>query len=215
MSISSLHTPEFITFTGLDARTDLARALHIATVYPVEFGVLFSESRQGREARYPDRGTITHIVCAGFPRLAAHLCGAHARRIMGGTPTGLHLTPFRRVQVNHPSPDAGAIGREMEEWGGPRGIAQTRDLEFPAGTAVDWLFDRSAGEGRAPDEWPQHPGGNRLVGYAGGIGPGNVTEVLRKIAATGPYWIDMETAVRPDDWLDLDKVEAVCRAVYR
>ncbi|MBY3757078.1 hypothetical protein [Azospirillum formosense] len=128
MSISSLRTPEFITFTGVDARTDLDRALHIATVCPVEFGVLFSESRQGREPRYPDRGTTTHVVCAGFPRPAAHLCGAHARRIIGGTPTGLHLTPFRWVQVNHPSPDAAAIARELEEWGGPRGVAQTREL---------------------------------------------------------------------------------------
>ncbi|WP_247896806.1 hypothetical protein [Azospirillum argentinense] len=215
MTISSLRTPEFITFTGLDARTDLARALHIATVYPVEFGVLFSGTRQGREPRYPDRKTITHIACAGLPRLAAHVCGGYAWRINTNTPTGLNLTPFRRVQVNHPSPDAGAIAREMEEWGRPRGVAQTRDLEFPASTMVDWLFDRSAGEGKAPEEWPQHPGGDRLVGYAGGIGPGNVGDVLRKIAATGPYWIDMESGVRTDDWLDLDKVEAVCRAFYR
>ncbi|GAA4256618.1 hypothetical protein HLK65_28415 [Azospirillum formosense] len=40
-------------------------------------------------------------------------------------------------------------------------------------------------------------------------------EVLTQIAATEPYWIDMESGVRTDDWLDLDKVEAVCRAVYR
>lgn len=215
MSTINLRTPEFITFTGLDSQTDLSRALHIATVYPVEFGVLFSESRQDREPRYPDQTTITSIMCVGFPRLAAHLCGAHARRIMACMPTGLNLTTFRRVQVNHPSPDAGAIAREMEEWGGPRGIAQTRDLEFPASTSVDWLFDRSAGEGRAPGEWPQHPGGDRMIGYAGGIGPGNVAGVLKQIAATGPYWIDMESGVRTDDWLNLDKVEAVCRAVYR
>ncbi|WP_269145406.1 hypothetical protein [Azospirillum brasilense] len=42
-----------------------------------------------------------------------------------------------------------------------------------------------------------------------------MTKVLRRIAATGPYRLDMESRVRFDDWLDLDKVEAVCRVVYR
>ncbi|NUB09040.1 hypothetical protein FBZ85_1065 [Azospirillum brasilense] len=129
-------------------------------------------------------------------------------------PTSLHLRSFRRVQANHRPPDAGVTAREMEEWGRRRGIARTRDLEFPAGTAVEWLFDRSAGEGRAPEEWPRHSGGARLVGHAGGIGPGNVVEVLKPIAATGPDRLDMESGGRTDDWLDLDKVEAVCRTVF-
>jgi phosphoribosylanthranilate isomerase len=51
------------------------------------------------------------------------------------------------------------------------------------------------------------------VGYAGGINPDNAAEVVSRIQADR-YWIDMETGVRTGDWLDLDKCEAVCRAVY-
>jgi phosphoribosylanthranilate isomerase len=81
-------------------------------------------------------------------------------------------------------------------------------MTFPDDDTVDWLFDRSGGL------WPPHPGGDRLVGYAGGIGPDNVADVLEQIGATGPYWIDMESGVRTDDRFDLGKCRRVCEAVY-
>lgn len=48
-------------------------------------------------------------------------------------------------------------------------------------------------------------------GLAGGIGPHNVKEVIKLADALviGPRWIDMESCVRTDDALDLDKVEQV------
>jgi phosphoribosylanthranilate isomerase len=93
-----------------------------------------------------------------------------------------------------------------------RCIAQCR-AAFPDDTSVDWLFDASSGRGIAPAAWPAHPG--RRVGYAGGIKPDNVLDVIRAgVGAAGPYWIDMESGVRTDDRFDLTKCRQVCEAVY-
>lgn len=92
---------------------------------------------------------------------------------------------------------------------------QVRGDEFPAcNNCVQMLFDRSGGTGKVPDTWPRHPGGGVQVGYAGGINPDNVLDVIDAIGPDGPYWIDMESGVRTDDWFDLDKCEAVLQAVY-
>jgi len=205
--------PKFVTFTGLDARTDFIRARQIADRWPVEFAVLYSRSRQGREPRYP--ADSSPILWSGL-RLSAHMCGEWSRQILSGVRSvnggAGDLGYFTRIQVNTAHPDAGTIRAYAKGWG-LRGIAQTRDA-FPSDTQIDWLFDKSGGQGVTPDTWPAHPGNGRLVGYAGGIGPENVLEVVRAINTAEPYWLDMESGVRTDDWLDLDKCQAVCEAVF-
>ena len=217
--------PSFITFTGLDALTNLARAAEISRRWPVEWGVLFSPSRQGKHNRYPDVATINNILTRLKGRqLAAHICGDYSTTIASGTWPDLPLQAhslFSRMQINHADPlahEAGILAALRQAGPDPltaQVILQSRSEAFPAHGRFDFLFDCSAGTGRAPGFWPKHPGGDRLVGYAGGIGPSNVLEVIDAVGADGPYWIDMESRIRDaDDWLDLDKVEAVCRAVY-
>ncbi|MBR0879526.1 hypothetical protein [Bradyrhizobium liaoningense] len=59
------------------------------------------------------------------------------------------------------------------------------------------------------------PGGDRLVGYAGGISPENIHGVMSVLEqTTGRYWIDMESGVRTDDRFDIEKCRAVCEAVF-
>ncbi len=43
-----MRKPEFITLTGLDDRTDLDAAIALSEKYPIEWGVLFSPSQQGK-----------------------------------------------------------------------------------------------------------------------------------------------------------------------
>ncbi len=90
------------------------------------------------------------------------------------------------------------------------------------------LFDVSGGAGIVPTEWPAPEyiaasDGDRedyaYHGYAGGIGPDNVlTEIERirkvvdKVDDHCRIWIDMETRVRTNERLDLDKVVAVLEA---
>lgn len=209
--------PDFITFTGVDERTSIGEMADLAQQYPIEWGVLFSQTRQGADNRYPDHDFIERLLATEM-RFSAHLCGQYARFIMDGREISqpVRLDAFSRIQVNHPDPDPNRILKIKTQTGtiraGVRRIGQCNREVFPQITAVDWLFDKSGGTGVSPDFWPRHPG--RRVGYAGGIGPDNVLAVLKAIGATGPYWIDMETKVRTSDRFDLGLCREVCELVY-
>ena len=203
--------PAFLTFTGIDAGTDLARVESLSNTYPIEWGVLFSPDRQGQEPRSPAMSVIDNFRDLDV-RKSAHLCGDYSKMVMKGHPLPVDFTGFERVQINSRKPDAKAIAGFAAN-NLLLGIMQTRDLEFPEDEGIAILFDRSGGFGRPPEAWPKHPGG-RLVGYAGGISPENIQQVLESVDSSGPYWLDMESGIRTDDMLDLDKCEAVAKAVY-
>jgi hypothetical protein len=206
-------TPEWITFTGADDETDVDGMIALAARYPIEWGILHSLSKFG-VPRYPRH--TERFVHRGL-RLAAHLCGGFSRDIMAGevfdrVPRDI-FDGYARVQVNHAAPCVAPIARFQEHIALPC-VAQARSDRFPAEDVIGWLFDRSGGAGVAPASWPRHPGGGRLVGYAGGLGPENVRAALEAIGAEGPYWIDMESGVRTGDRFDLELCRCVCEAVY-
>ena len=208
-----MNLPNFLTFTGIDAQTDLIRARELSLFYPIEWGVLFSEERQGKENRYPSLQDIDHITAETALNLSAHLCGRYAKAVMASEDPGINLRGFKRTQINHASPSqtpASTYGAERDIIP----IIQVRNLEFPADEGCAMLFDRSGGRGVPPNEWPLHPG-DRMVGYAGGISPDNILDVLKAVDSSGPYWLDMETSLRDEnDLFDLDKCEAIAKAVY-
>lgn len=208
--------PKFITFTGLDDATDLKRVVALSRRYPIEWGILLG--RESGIPRFPSAGAIDALRCLPIRR-ALHLCGPRARDAHEKlVSVKLACEGFSRIQVNGPDCDldemedvAKALDRVV--------IAQWRGEEFPAHRmSLRYLFDRSAGQGKLPTLWPRLPH-NAIVnlplcGYAGGIGPENVISVVDQIAADGPYWLDMESGVRTGDVFDLDKCEAVCRALW-
>ncbi|MET4720710.1 hypothetical protein ABIF63_004816 [Bradyrhizobium japonicum] len=210
--------PEFITFTGIDNWTELYDIHALSLKYPIEWGILFSPERQGSDPRYPEGDALSRFMWSNL-RLSAHLCGEYSRRIMAGESVvdicPVDLGCFARVQINHVDPVPARIVEFRNGWGKMRAIAQTRADEFPRDTSVDWLFDRSGGRGEAPTAWPAHSGGDRLVGYAGGISPENIRGVMSVLEqTTGRYWIDMKSGVRTDDRFDIEKCRAVCEAVF-
>lgn len=86
------------------------------------------------------------------------------------------------------------------------------------------LHDASKGRGECPATWlpPVVIEGRQFdTGFAGGIGPENIEQVLDSteavIASSGRpqsrYWLDMESGVRTKNKFDLDKVVRVLRAV--
>jgi hypothetical protein len=215
-----MRLPEFATMTGLDERTDLVRLSDLCIRYPIETGTLFSPKKQGSEPRYPDKTALQNLLSwrlqqrqdNPLSRHAAHLCGGDARLVNNAEIynildiVGYGFTRYQINAINYNIDNISSIS--------PDCIIQHRTLEFPQDTSVAYLYDKSGGRGDTAVSYPPHPGGNRLVGYAGGISPLNVLEILEKISSTGPYWIDMETHIRTDDWLDLDKVETVCRNIW-
>ncbi len=216
--------PAFLTFTGVDEWTDLGRLRALSDRYPLEWGILFSPRLQGDHPRYPSLhavGRITHALDRKVG-LAAHLCGGHASSVLAEarcTAIESWVTGgFGRFQVNTSDPLADpAMVAEFAGSHGALGIMQCRG-SFPPDDRVAWLFDASGGRGVVPAAWPEPPRDGRLAGYAGGIGPGSVSEALRCIGSRHGLgqacWMDMETGIRTDDRLDLAMCEAVCRAVY-
>ena len=76
--------PAFLTFTGIDAGTDLARVESLSNTYPIEWGVLFSPDRQGQEPRYPAMSVIDNFRDLDV-RKSAHLCGDYSKMVMRAT----------------------------------------------------------------------------------------------------------------------------------
>lgn len=201
--------PKFITFTGLDTKTDLIRAEALSRRYPIEFGILFGSRDAPRYPSEEDRYDLSEYDL----NLSAHMCGKFARDFQNGLGNFDILENFSRVQVNMKSKDYNEEKLDViQNITGFRIIRQVRGNEWPT-TNLMCLHDESGGTGVATKSFPEQPENIEFVGYAGGIGPENVGKVLSKIKANN-FWIDMESGVRTDDWLDLDKCERVCAITY-
>jgi hypothetical protein len=211
--------PAFIAFTGVD-RLDLTEAMAaLSARYPIEWGILIDDSRHG-ESLFPEASVRERLLSGAPLRWAAHICGAQARAIAATSDVdGLELAGFQRAQINH-----SFSGSDIQHvintalFGRRRGIRTVLQCSgpFPADARVDWLFDTSFGRGSSPALWPTLPAAGPFCGFSGGLNPGNVRATLQRIAPAGDalYWIDMESGIRTDGWLDPAKCEAVCRAVY-
>jgi len=219
-----------VTITGADDSIRPDALGDLADRYPfVEWGILFSGSRQGMP-RYPTPGWLSALGAVVANRkltFSAHLCGRWVRDlVLQGNLTFRKeyeaLWPmWSRIQLNfHGQYHKACIGfvgalrdNRGKDWifqhdGVNDGLISTF-TQNPNLRAYP-LFDRSGGAGAVPLWWPKPicP----YQGYAGGLGPDNIVEEIRRIeAVTGDsrIWIDMETRVRSEDdrVFDLGKVE--------
>ena len=223
-----------ITFTGIDAKTDIKALQEIQEQYPIaEFGVLTSYHWYENGNRYIDPRHLVDLKGLGL-NLSLHVCGEAAHNAAFGRYTSDtyylvwgQLGLFRRIQLNianrkdNPFTVSPSLSKEV--------IIQqrsTNDVElFLNSVSADryakfsMLLDASGGQGidTAVEIYPY----DGKIGYAGGINPENVADKLTyllKHVETGEFWIDMESGVRTDDWFDLDKVRrvlAICNEVIK
>lgn len=211
--------PAFIAFTGVDLGTVIDDLKALSARYPIEWGILIDAAQEALPL-FPDAATRHALLTAGGLRFAAHVCGDEARRIANAPDTAsLDISGFSRLQVNHSF--EGSNETQVENtvrFGRSRGLRAMLQCKgaFPGDARLDWLFDTSFGRGAAPSIWPRLPVSGPFCGFSGGINPGNVKDVLKAIDADNSalYWIDMESGVRTDGWFDLNKCEAVCKAVF-
>ena len=203
--------PKFVTFTGIDDCTDIDIVNHISEKYPVEWGILVGGKLS--KNRYPK-----NVFNKGkFPNnCSLHVCGSLAQEVLNKNYTNISniIEPFSRVQINAIKYDYDIILDFYKTFNKPA-IIQVRD-EFPNEVeGISYLYDKSGGKGKVSTYYPVQPiEYNSLVGYAGGIGPNNVTDVLKEINAHN-FWIDMETNIRDEnDWLDLEKCLYVCEQIW-
>ena len=215
----TLQPPAFIAFTGVDGVELKSELIALSARYPIEWGLLIDDEQTDNPLFAS--AELRDALLSGRPlRWAAHICGALAARIARGeAPSSISLAGFQRVQVNHSFSgsneshiaNSSLFGRRH----GVRSVLQCLGA-FPMDLRVDWLFDTSFGKGAAPSAWPSLPSRGPFCGFSGGLNPNTVRPVLERIAAPqgALYWIDMESGVRTNGRLDIEKCEAVCRAVY-
>jgi hypothetical protein len=225
-----------VTFTGVDANTNLT-AIAYNIMRPrveVEWGFLYSPSKAGKENRYMTWSDIL-LAAKEIKRishnvpLALHLCGSSVMSYLNGLLVVGDL--FDRIQLNFNhkkgNVDTGVLSMVLNgNINGKHAIIlqynkSNHDLVHLFGQERDvhFLMDQSGGRGidRPVTDLSLFNGSvgfalfNGSVGFAGGLGPDNIKEKMKEYRqiAQGPFWIDMETKVRTDDWLDLDK----CRRV--
>lgn len=216
---------KYCTITGLDEKTDLVKLVELTKRYPfVEWGVLFRKDPNGRP-RYPTFEYIKKLVEIKKDfniRMAIHMCRSSVEDVVLSHLQFSFLKNFDRIQLNFAYNDVAFTIHELFEfiedckvnWNTPvitqhnaDNINVTRLLES---THHHVLFDTSRGTGQLLE--PPLYIENKFCGYAGGIGPDNLNEIIPLIetASNGhETWIDMESSVRTDNWLDLDKVQSV------
>jgi hypothetical protein len=193
-----------VTVTGVDHFTNRQK---LSKNFPfVEWGVLLSRSKMGKESRYPSRTWIEELYAFKLDnptlRFSGHLCGQWARSFAANVKqfheeAGALLLLFDRLQLNisHILDDINkddliaaindpALGKcRVIVQVGRRGIPHWWQLS--SFMNVDCLFDCSGGRDILPDWWP-HPvaidKGNRVLldncGYAGGLTPDNLQDQL-------------------------------------
>lgn len=213
------------TMTGANDATDPKTMLAVSERYPfVEWGILVSESQTG-STRFPTHEWISKMLAqsAGAMNLSAHVCGQWVRDICKGEwtlPSGIEWRGFNRLQLNF----HGYLHMIRPEF---LTLLRSRVHQFILqldgvndkilqdclndGADVVPIFDCSHGAGVLPDEWPK-PIPKVLCTYAGGLGPDNLKDQLKRISDTvgdAEICIDMETRVRSDDDTLFDLIKVV------
>ncbi len=217
-----------VTITGADDSISAHELKSLSREFPfVEWGILFSMTQQGRP-RFPSERWIDHLP-EGL-NYAAHLCGRYASDLVltvhfswASNPNN-HPNIFQRIQLNYRGQFHRAhsyLGNALAYLPDTRWIFQCDGVndqsvyrlvrEEPELRAP--LFDTSGGAGVLPDSWPR-AWEDSYCGYAGGLGPDNVTAQLDRIVVAAhelPFWIDMQRRVRSEDdvQFDLGKVRRV------
>ena len=215
-----------ITFTGADDDTSISELVDISTNSRfVEWGILFPSSGG---SRFPSLDWVHNLTefkeKYPFLKLSAHMCGKSVNDALNGNITafvgilGVHpFQQFSRIQLNfhglpikskYPESFNQLVNRlsheiiiQMD------GVNDDLSEDHPD---VSLLYDTSSGAGVLPYTWPS-PMPDRRCGYAGGLGPDNLKAELEYLDYFLPentvIWIDMETNVRTNAKLDLDKVK--------
>jgi len=220
---------ERVTITGADDNTSISQLLELSKEFPfVEWGILVSRRSEG-SYRFPSRDWIDELMAVSHGlKLSMHVCGAWVRQMFVGELRWEELPScfpiVDRIQINTHAQQHASTSAFTDK------LAERPNVQFifqwdgvndhliyaakASGLNVAALFDASGGAGILPDKWVA-PADGFPCGYAGGLGPDNVIEQIRKIETVckKPFWIDMERRVRTHDdaRLDMDLVRKVLK----
>ncbi len=223
-----------VTITGADDKTQIADMREISNEFPfVEWGILVGDNVDYC-GRFPSHSWLKELLTDFLNKptlnLSTHFCETGVESILQGEFTragAVSIAPIalctQRLQLNtHGIPhklNAAKFLVALSTYTQTEFIIQYDEVNPHVLEASDNsnlngqpLFDMSHGAGVLPRSWPSLP--RQRAGYAGGLGPHNLDHQLPLIQAAADkagldtYWIDVESHVRYDRDLDLNKVRA-------
>jgi phosphoribosylanthranilate isomerase len=217
-----------VTFTGVDNRTNFTTVRSLSEKYPfIEFGVLLSLTPEDKDERYMTIPEINEAI--GYLKnevpLALHICGSAVKHfVLGTNDTVVDLArQFGRVQLNFNASKGDFTTDQLSDaMATVPGKVITQ--HFPSNASLvdlvtaanhQVLYDTSGGRGLETAEWLA-PFSNKQTGYAGGLGPDGIEgsiDAIQAVTGNTPVWIDMESRVRTEGFLDLKKCLTVANAV--
>ena len=227
-----------ITFTGIDAKTDIQDLIDIQREFPIaEFGVLTSYHWNENGNRYLNPAFLSNLYAGnGKLNLALHVCGsaAHDAAVGGWEKINSHLfetlSLFKRIQLNVSNRNDNPKYLWLPPFVNQELIVQQHDANnlslynqtqdiWEGESRISVLLDASGGQG-IDTPLKVLPSSGK-VGYAGGFNPDNVGEKLSFLLQNvrmGEFWIDMESGIRTYDWFDITKVRqvlSICKEVIK
>lgn len=213
-----------VSIAGPDNHVKHDDLLALSREFPfVEWAILVASHDREDQHRYPGlewkiKFGREYQPLNGF-HSAVHYCGP---RVLDWLHGKVDHVFYKRVQLNvrELSDEMIALVKDRAEH------FSNTDIIIPLkrGTEGIWkkfndyrnivfLYDSSGGYGKTPGTWGK-PIAGHLTGYAGGIGPENIKGVLKELESVvgdGFAWVDMESNVRTNNELDLDKVRTVLK----
>ena len=207
-----------VTITGADDATNIDDILKISKQHPfVEWGILISSSRTG-EKRYPSHTWINQLLDQNL-NLSCHICGSWVKQICKGFWDEIpeFISSFKRIQLNFspylvliedtPFVESLKDKHYIFQIKKPTDYIQAlRKLALNKNKQASFLYDTSGGRGLYDKNWPNPID---YCGYAGGLEPDLLENQLNEIESVvkdNTIWIDVESKVRTDEVLDLEKV---------
>lgn len=214
-----------VVIAGVDHTCDIKELEQLKKTYPfIEWGVLLSKHNQGK-LRYPNHDWLKEFLDSETGGISAHLCGGYPRDIFEeGAYSYLDSLSkkYSTVQMNY------NFLKTQGKW---RLFNIVRFLRKCNDIGVNIIFQNHKGNEPMVDMfelWPNFrvlndaSGGNgKLItelpkpkkcytGYAGGIDPDNVEDIINRLQDMGPkdnVWIDLESGVRDktNNYFDMDK----------
>jgi phosphoribosylanthranilate isomerase len=191
----------------------------------IKWGCLVSESRVG--PRYPSLKKIENFLENLDVNL--HICGQLARSINDYTSLPLWFIEIinnhyndMQLQINLSDYNFENLQKFQNLFALYPMILQWREESFcNSHPKFNWLFDRSGGKGIKSEIYPRFfykVSNYNYNGFAGGINPNNVAEIVAKLEEKNPdtfFYLDIETGVRDEnDQFSFKKCAQIMEIVY-
>lgn len=219
---------KLISFVGVDTKTDLKSIEEINSHdfnFELEFGVLHSEKQTSN--RYPGYDFCNRFLtqCKDH-NTSLHLCGQEAiEKYLSKDNDMMKLcSNAGRIQLNMNirkvdsydelstklidmmNNENHSIVLQVNE--NKKVFTEVILEKIPShlNNKLSLLYDASGGFGKALSVI-EPAFKNNFTGYAGGINPDNVKDIINLIEVNvdSPYYIDMESGIRDDDWFSIEK----------